>query len=130
MLASWGPFGTSGNWRRSLETENKVFVRTGREGGRLGESWDMVSRIKGNPKYSLLLDRMGGKGDRSNRDRGDAFQRKGSMKRRGHRVTREAEASVEGDGQCVSLVLLRGHRITREAVASVQGDGQCVPECC
>lgn len=28
------------------------------------------------------------------------------MKRRGHRVTREAEASVEGDGQCVSLVLL------------------------
>lgn len=52
------------------------------------------------------------------------------MKRRGHRVNREAEAYVEGDGQCVSLVLLRGRRITREAVASVQGDGQCVPECC
>lgn len=55
MVASWGPFGTSGNWRHSLETENKVFVRAGRE-GRLGVSWDIVSRIKGNLKYSLLLD--------------------------------------------------------------------------
>lgn len=74
MVASWGPFGTSGNWRRSLEIENKVFVRAGREGRRLGVSWDIVSRIKGNPKYSLLLDRMGGKGDRSNRNRGDMFR--------------------------------------------------------